>query len=91
MRRLMLVALAALAFPAVASAHATLRSTTPLFGHELRSAPRTITLHFDQRVTILAGAIKVLTSDGKNLAGPAHLDGTKVVAPVAPLAGPGHR
>ena len=48
MRRALLIAgLVALAVPATASAHATLRSTTPHFGTELQSSPRTIRLHFD--------------------------------------------
>ncbi len=85
MRRLALVALAALAFPAAASAHATLRSTTPQFGHELGKAPRLIRLHFDQQVTILPGAIKVLNGVGANFAGPSHVSGTNVVATVRPL------
>ena len=47
MRRLALVALVALAFPAVASAHATLRSTTPTFRSELKQGPSVIRLTFD--------------------------------------------
>jgi len=39
MRRLALVALVALAFPAAASAHATLRTTTPSFRSELKQGP----------------------------------------------------
>lgn len=85
MRRVLLVVLVALAFPAAASAHATLRSTTPHFGKELQSTPRTIRLHFDQRVKVLPGAIAVLNADGKNFAGAAHVTGTDVVATVRPL------
>lgn len=83
MRRVVLVGLfGALAFPVGASAHATLRSTTPHFGTEVRSVPRQIELHFDQRVTILPGAIRVLNVDGKNFAGPSRVVGTSVVASV---------
>ncbi len=39
MRRVVAVALVALAFPAAAAAHATLRSTMPHFGHELQQGP----------------------------------------------------
>ncbi len=84
MRRALLVALAALAFPAGASAHATLRSTTPHFGHEVQSMPPLIRLHFDQRVKILPGAIHVLNGVGKDFAGPSHVVGTNVVASVRP-------
>jgi copper transport protein len=85
MRRLLLAVAVVLAFPASAFAHATLRSTTPPFGHELRRAPRTIRLHFDQQVRILPDAIKVLNGDGKNFAGSAHAESTDVVAAVKPL------
>jgi copper transport protein len=85
-RRIVLAAaLAALAFPAAASAHATLRSTTPPFGHELQTAPPVIRLHFDQQVRILPGAIELLNSHGKNFAGPAYIQGSDVVAPVRRL------
>jgi copper transport protein len=85
MRRVLLVCLVALALPAPAFAHATLRSTTPQFGHELRTAPRTIRLHFDQQVKVLPGAIAVLNMNGVNFAGGARVDGTDVVAPVRAL------
>jgi copper transport protein len=84
--RALLVALAvALALPAVASAHATLQSTTPKFGKELQSSPRTITLHFDQIVTPVPGSILVLNGVGKNFAGPGRVEGTNLVAPVRAL------
>ncbi|HEY0416063.1 MAG TPA: copper resistance protein CopC [Gaiellaceae bacterium] len=86
MRRILVVAaLAALAVPAVASAHATLKSTTPGFRHELRSGPAQIRLHFDQKVKLLQGAVRVLGSDGRNYARQARVSGTDVVAGVAPL------
>ena len=66
MRRLALAALVALAFPAAASAHATLQGTTPHFGTELATAPKTIALHFDQHVKLLPGAVKVIDANGKN-------------------------
>jgi copper transport protein len=85
MRRVALVALVALAFPAAASAHATLRSTSPHFGHELQRAPGVVRLHFDQHVKILPGAVQVLSGVGENFAGAARVQGTSVVAPVRAL------
>ena len=85
MRRVALVALCTLAFPAAASAHATLRSTTPQFGTEVQRGPGRITLHFDQTVKVLPGAVKVLNGVGRNFAGGARSVGTDVVATVPPL------
>ncbi|MFL5955464.1 MAG: CopD family protein [Gaiellaceae bacterium] len=85
MRRLLLILLAALAFPAVASAHATLRSTAPAFGTETRSAPSQIVLHFDQHVKLLPRSIRVLNGVGKDFALPARWSGTNVVAGVRSL------
>ena len=89
MRRLAIVAFAALAFPAAAAAHATLRSTQPHFARELQRGPGVIALHFDQEVSILPNAIKVLNTKGRDFAGPSRVDGTTVTAPVQRLpAGP---
>jgi copper transport protein len=87
MRRLALVALAALAFPAAASAHAQLRSTSPAFGHELQVAPKAIRIHFDQIVTALPGYVQVLDAKGKNYASATRAEGQDLVARVAPLPG----
>ena len=85
MRRLLLISLVALAFPAAASAHATLRYTTPKFGTELQRSPGQIALHFDQQVKVLPGSIKVLNGVGKQFALQARTDGRDVVARVVPL------
>ena len=85
MRRALLVALAALAFPTAASAHATLQSTSPPFGHELQRGPARLVLHFDQQVKVLSGGVKVLNGVGAQFASGAHTEGTDVVATVAPL------
>jgi len=85
MRRLLLISLVALAFPAAASAHATLRYTTPRFGTELQRSPGQIALHFDQQVKVLPGSIKVLNGVGKQFALQARVDGRTVVARVLPL------
>jgi copper transport protein len=85
MRRLLLIGVLALAFPAVASAHATLRFTTPAFGTELQRGPAQIGLHFDQQVTVLPNSIKVLNGVGRQFALPTRTDGRTVVAGVRPL------
>ena len=71
-RALLIVAIAALAFPAAAFAHASLRHETPSFKQRLAVSPRQIILTFDQPVVALPNAIKVLTLKGKNVAGPAR-------------------
>jgi copper transport protein len=85
MTRFALLALVALAFPAAASAHATLRSTTPHYASEVASAPHTIALHFDQKVKLLPHAVKVLDANGHDYALGAKSVGTNVVAQVRPL------
>ena len=85
MRALLVAVALALVLPAVASAHATLRSTTPRFGTELQSSPGTIRLHFDQTVTAVPGSMLVLNDAGKNFAGRARVEGTDLVVPVRPL------
>ncbi|HST18622.1 MAG TPA: CopD family protein [Gaiellaceae bacterium] len=90
MRRALLVAVAALAFPAAASAHATLRSTSPHFARELQRGPVQIRLHFDQQVRILPGAVKVLDGHGRNFATASKAVGTSVVASVRSLPAGGY-
>src|SRR2546421_3188789 len=85
MRRALLVALIALVVPAAAFAHATLRSTTPRFGHELQRGPARLVLRFDQAVRVVPGSIKVLNGVGEQFALPARAEGTAMVARVAPL------
>ncbi|MFL5963443.1 MAG: copper resistance protein CopC [Gaiellaceae bacterium] len=85
MRRLLAIGVVALAFPAAASAHATLRSTTPAFGTELQRGPAQIGLNFDQQVKVLPGSIKVLNGVGKQFALPSRTVGRSVVARVLPL------
>ena len=60
-RRVLLAAgvLAALAFPAAASAHATLLSTTPANGAVLAVAPNVVTLRFDDTVRVAGGTAAV--------------------------------
>jgi copper transport protein len=83
LRRAALVALAALALPAPAFAHATLRSTTPGFQQELRRAPAVVGLHFDQTVSL--PVVEVLDADGRDHALPAQSTGKDVLARVQAL------
>ena len=84
-RVLLVAAAAALVLPAAASAHATLQQTTPKFGTELQRGPGTIVLRFDQHIDMLPGAVRVLDGTGHNYAGGAHVEGTRLIAHVAPL------
>ncbi|HVD11649.1 MAG TPA: copper resistance protein CopC [Gaiellaceae bacterium] len=67
MRRLLVVTLAALAFPAAASAHATLLQKTPGFGQRLERSPTVVRLSFDQSVKALGDAIRVFDAKGRLL------------------------
>lgn len=60
MRRLLAVAALALAFPASAFAHASLRYESPSFRQELTAPPRQVVLAFDQSVSLIPRAIVVL-------------------------------
>ncbi len=79
MRRLVLVALAALALPGQALAHATLRGTEPGFQQRFERPPHEIVLRFDQTVTL--PAIEVRTATGRLMASDAStaLGGTVVI------------
>ena len=73
MRRALLIALlVALASPAAAFAHASLRQEMPGFKERLKVSPRLVVLRFDQPVVALPKGIQVLTPAGKNLAGVAR-------------------
>ncbi len=85
MRRLALVALLALAFPAAAAAHATLLKTTPRFATEIRQSPGTIVFRFDQPVRVLASSVEVLDTHGRNFAGVSRSVGTEMIASVREL------
>ena len=71
MRRVVVVAaLAALAVPAVASAHATMKESQPAEQGRVERPPREITLRFDQSVEAPPNAIVVLAPNGRRLSGP---------------------
>jgi copper transport protein len=72
-RRILLVAaVAALALPATAWAHATLQTTAPKVGQRLAAAPRVVTLRFDQSVKTLPNGIRVYDAGGKLVSGVAQ-------------------
>ena len=84
MRRLLvLFAAVALAVPAAAWAHASLRTESPGFQQELRVAPTSIRLSFDQLVQF--PSIQVYDAKGKTFAGQAVAHGLNVAAPVRRL------
>ncbi|HWB22885.1 MAG TPA: copper resistance protein CopC [Gaiellaceae bacterium] len=84
MKRLFaLGAVAALLFPAVAWAHATLESTTPSFQSDLAASPKTIELHFDQEVKF--PVLDVFDVHGKNYASSARAAQTNVIATLRKL------
>jgi copper transport protein len=72
MKRLVLVVLLALAFPAGASAHATLEQTGPSFRERLQVAAPAVWLHFDQRVKALPTSIQVYSAGGEAVSLPAR-------------------
>lgn len=84
MRRLLIIAALALAFPGAAWAHATLLQTKPGVRARVEQAPRAVVLNFDQRVDALPNAVEVFDAHGKLVSGPARtLPDTHYVA--APL------
>lgn len=61
-RTLLIVAVIALALPAMAAAHASLRASTPA-DHSTVDSADAIELRFSERVTVLAEAVKVFAPD----------------------------
>ena len=86
-KALVLAALAALALPAVASAHATLTKTEPEYGTRVVRSPKLVRLHFDQSVDALPNAIRVYDPNGRVVSGKSLLsaDGRTIDAPVSRL------
>ena len=74
------VCVLALLAPAVAWAHATLKSASPGFGTELAGSPKEIRLGFDQFVKF--PSVQVYNAQGKTFAGSAVSSGLSVVAPL---------
>jgi copper transport protein len=69
MRKLLAVALLALALPAAASAHATLIKTEPAYGKRVERSPSLVRLYFDESVDVLPNAIRVYNAKGRLLSG----------------------
>ena len=82
-----LALVAALAAPAAAYAHATVRSTSPSYRERLSSSPATVVIRFDQAVTVVPDAIVVVGSKGNAVSGISFSagDGRDVVVPVRRL------
>lgn len=87
MRKLLAMALLALALPAAASAHATLTKTEPQFGTRVERSPKLVRLHFDQSVDVLPNAIRVYDANGRLVSGRTLLsaDERTIDAPVSRL------
>src|SRR5437763_4585622 len=85
MRRLAVVMLVALAFPASAFAHANLDATSPKYRQRLQSAPRAVVLRFDQSVQAEPNAIEVKNESGKTLSATATAHGQTVRVPLKRL------
>ena len=85
MRRVAVVVVVALVFPASVFAHASLVQESPSFRERVAASPREIVLRFDQAVTVLPGSIEVLRPDGKNLASTARVNGRALSARVPRL------
>ena len=92
MRKLLAVALLALALPAAASAHATLTKTEPVFGKRIERSPSLVRLYFDQSVDVLPNAIRVYSTKGRLLSGKtrASADKRTIAAPVSRLSRGGY-
>jgi copper transport protein len=74
------------AFPAAASAHATLLSTSPEVGAVVRKAPRSVLITFDQEVRPVSGGSQVIDAGGNPVTdGSAHTSQTDVKTLVIPL------
>jgi copper transport protein len=72
MRRVALVMLVALVFPASAWAHATLEHTWPSIRGRVATAPKVVRLNFDQGVKPLSNSIVVYTNNGSVVSGAAR-------------------
>jgi copper transport protein len=77
--------LAAMALPASAFAHASLRSTAPTFRERLQTAPRAVALTFDQPVHAEPNGIEVKNEFGKTFSRATRSSGAEVTVPVRRL------
>ena len=86
-RLLLIVALAALAVPAKAFAHATLLDPSPEYRERLAAGPAAVVLRFDQAVTAFPDSIAVRSGEGRVLSDDAvgGADARVVLVPVRSL------
>jgi copper transport protein len=84
-RALPICVVVALALPASAFAHASLLKESPSYKQEVAKAPHWVALTFDQNVELIPNAVVVLNRHGVNLAKPARVDGTRLIAPLRAL------
>jgi copper transport protein len=82
-RLIVLVCVGALAVPALAWAHATLKAESPGFQQELKVSPKQVTLAFDQFVSF--PYVRVYDARGRSFGGTAVAHGLRVVAPMPKL------
>lgn len=71
-RALCLAAVAALAVPAAAAAHATLERSSPSFQQELARGPAQVRLSFDEAVKVFPDSIVVVDARGRRISRTAH-------------------
>ena len=69
-RAVAFVCLLALAAPASAFAHASVRATQPSYKQRVEQAPRTVWVRFDQGVKALSNSLVVVSSNGTVVSGP---------------------
>lgn len=81
-RTLPIAALALLAVPASAGAHAALESATPASGTTLKAAPRALKLVFDEEVVPQLARVTVVGKRGRQLAGSPNVAGSVVSVPL---------
>lgn len=83
-----LAVLAVLAFPAAASAHAMLESSSPARGAQVERAPDRVELRFNEPVEIAFGAVRVYDADGGRMdSGPTEHPGGRGEAVAVKLRG----
>jgi copper transport protein len=85
MRRLVVVAVLALAFPASAFGHAALIGKSPSYRERLTAPPRAVVLRFDQTIDLLPKAVVVLDAKGRNVGGKTRIHLRSLVTPVPHL------
>ena len=75
-----LAALAVLCIPSSASAHAAVVDTNPVDGSVLDSAPRSVTVTFNESIRLPADAARLYDAKGKRLAASAKAAGGAVTS-----------